>query len=295
MKKLKYLIFKTIFFSFELLLYLMIHFFNKEIKISLCTMGKKENLYVKEFVEHYIKLGIDHIFIYDDNEQNTEKISNVLESKYKNKVTIYENIKYGITDQPTAFTNCYHNNLNKYDWFLMVDMDEFLYIVNNTLKNYLSNHIFNKCDFIKFHWVIPNDNNLIKYDSRPLFKRFKGPYMKFGNVKSIIRGNIQNLKYYIHSPIFSPKKNITCNNEGKIILYKNINVEYLNQINIKKAYIIHYSFKSTEEFINKYKRGYKNWFSNTFLKRVVNRFFHVNKITLQKINYSKVWNGTNSK
>ena len=68
-------------------------FFNNEIKISLCTMGRKENLYVKEFVEYYIKLGIDHIFIYDDNEQNTEKISDALGNKYKNRITIYENIK----------------------------------------------------------------------------------------------------------------------------------------------------------------------------------------------------------
>ena len=143
-------------------------FFNNKIKISLCTMGRKENLYVKEFVDYYIKLGIDHIFIYDDNEQNTEKISDVLGSKYKNRVTTYENIKEKINSQPEAFTKCYHNNLNKYDWFLMVDMDEYLYIVNNTLKNYLSNKIFNKCDFIKFHWVIPNDNNLLYYDSRPL-------------------------------------------------------------------------------------------------------------------------------
>ena len=82
----------------------------------------------------------------------------------------------------------------------MVDLDEFLIIKNNTLKNYLSNQIFNKCDFIKFNWVIPNDNNLLNYDPRPLFKRFKGTYMKSRFIKSMIRGNIQNLKYWVHSP-----------------------------------------------------------------------------------------------
>ena len=44
-------------------------FYNNKIKIALCTMGRKENLYIKEFVDYYIKLGIDHIFIYDDNSQ----------------------------------------------------------------------------------------------------------------------------------------------------------------------------------------------------------------------------------
>ena len=41
--------------------------------MALCTMGREENLYAKEFVDHYLKLGFDHIFIYDDNEPNTEK------------------------------------------------------------------------------------------------------------------------------------------------------------------------------------------------------------------------------
>ena len=249
-------------------------------------MGRKENLYIKEFVDYYIKLGIDHIFIYDDNEPNTEKFSDVLGSKYKNKITINENTEN--RNQSKIFTHCYQNNLNNYDWFLMVDMDEYLYIVNNTLKNYLSNQMFNKCDFIIFHWVIPNDNNLVYYDSRPLFERFKGPYMKSKYIKSIIRGHIQGLKYLIHTPIFSPKKIITCNNEGKIMFYKNLNFESSNKISTKNAYIVHYRFKSTEEFINKYKRGYKKWFgdkTNKFLKSLITNFFIVNKITIEKINF----------
>ena len=41
-------------------------------------MGKKENLYVEEFVHYYRKLGINKIFIYDDNDVNTEKIRDVI-------------------------------------------------------------------------------------------------------------------------------------------------------------------------------------------------------------------------
>ena len=50
----------------------------KDIRVALCTMGKEENLYVNEFVEYYIKIGIDHIFIYDDNsrEINYYKLDN---------------------------------------------------------------------------------------------------------------------------------------------------------------------------------------------------------------------------
>ena len=51
------------------------------IQIALCTMGKEENLYLNEFVDYYLNLGIDHMFIYDNNPPNIEKMTNVLDNK----------------------------------------------------------------------------------------------------------------------------------------------------------------------------------------------------------------------
>ena len=34
----------------------------KNTKVCLCTNGKKENLYAREFVQHYINYGVDKIF-----------------------------------------------------------------------------------------------------------------------------------------------------------------------------------------------------------------------------------------
>ena len=93
-------------------------FFNKNlnIKIALCTMGKNENLYVKEFINYYIKLGVDKIFIYDDNDLNSEKISDMIEFKYKEYVEIFEAKKLKIKIQPEAFTDCYQKYNTKFDW-----------------------------------------------------------------------------------------------------------------------------------------------------------------------------------
>ena len=265
-----------------------IYRYNSNIKTALCTMGREENLYAKEFIEYYLNLGVDHIFIYDDNNDNSEKIKDILDIKYYNNVSIFENKKLNIVNQSLAFTECYKNNYDKFDWFLMLDMDEYLYIVNNTLKGYLSNRRFNKCDFIKINWVISTDNGHIYYEPKSLFQRFKPPYIKSEYVKSIIRGNISDLKYWVHSPYISPKKNITCNNIGKRIYYKNINFELIRPINIKLAYIIHFSDKSSEELVKKIKRGYKNWFKekiSTFLNNKLKNFFRYNKITPEKISY----------
>ena len=259
----------------------------KNIKIALCTVGKKENLYVKEFIEYYINLGIDHIFIYDDNDPNTEKISAVIDHKYKKYITIYDNLKGEAKYQSNVYNDCYKNHNKKFDWLLMIDMDEFLFLTRYKLKNYLTKSIFNKCDFIKFNWVIPTDNNLIHYDNRSLFKRFKGPYKKSKFVKSIIRGNIPKLKYMVHSPYESPIRNITCNSSEKKINNKEMNLEYM-ELNIKESFIIHFKYKSTEEYINKYKRGYRFWKGEKllqFLNSNIKDYLNDNEITLKKLEY----------
>jgi hypothetical protein len=277
--------------NFFFLFLIGIVIFNKKkinIKVALCTMGKNENLYVKEFISYYIKFGIDKIIIYDDNDMNSEKISDMIDFEFKEYVKIYETKKLNISNQPQAFTDCYEKYKNIFNWILMIDMDEYLYIKKDKLKNYLLKSVFNKCDFIKFHWVIPTDNNHLYYENNPLFERFKGPYKNTIFIKSIIRGNISRLKYWVHSPLISLERNTSCNNIGKIINTNNINIESINKIDTKKAFIIHFEYKSTEEFIKKLKRGYSNWFGkslSTFLSWKINGYLKNNKITKQKIDY----------
>jgi hypothetical protein len=277
-------------FALILLFLLIIIKFNKNIniKIALCTMGKQENLYVKEFISYYIKLGIDNFFIYDDNDENSERISDMIDIQYKNIVEVYEAKKLKFVNQSLAFTDCYDKNKNKFDWILMVDMDEFLYIKKDTLKNYLLNPVFNKCDFIKINWVLPSDNDQLFYENKSLFERFKGPYKKSRFIKSIIRGNISNLKYWVHSPYISPYRNVSCNNIGKKINNDIINFEHIDNINIRKSFIIHFHYKSTEEFIQKIKRGYSNWHGKELLnvlKYKIYCYLKDNKMAKDKIEY----------
>ena len=65
------------------------NFINKQKKeVCICTLGKEENKYIKDFVEHYKGLGVDKIFIYDNNAKNGEKFDDVL-SEYINILKIY--------------------------------------------------------------------------------------------------------------------------------------------------------------------------------------------------------------
>ena len=131
-------------------------------------------------------------------------------------------------------------------------------------------------------------NNLLYYDNRTLLERFKGPYKKTKYIKTIVKGNINKLIYWVHSPKQSPERKITCNNVGEKLKEHNIRKESIKKINIKKAYIIHFRFKSTEEFIKKYKRGYRNWFGDKlqkYLKSSIDSYLRNSLVTKQKLEY----------
>ena len=243
-------------------------------------MGRRENLYIKEFVSYYLTLGVDTLFLYADNIEENEKFINAITPNDSIVIEYYNN--YSITNQGKAFTHCYSKHKDEYDWIIMIDMDEFLIINNGTLKGYLSDDVFNKCDFIKIHWKMTLDNNLLHYENKSLFERFKEPYLRSHYIKSILRGGINNLKYAIHSPKFSPERNVTCDNTGRIVNYTNLGFQSLRPFNADRAYFLHFYYKSTEEHINKFKRGYRNW-PQTGLYPWIIGYFKDNKLTIEKI------------
>jgi hypothetical protein len=53
-------------------------------KILLCTIAKNENKYIEEFVQHYRKMKVDNIFIYDNNEIDGENFDDILKNEIEN-------------------------------------------------------------------------------------------------------------------------------------------------------------------------------------------------------------------
>ena len=67
------------------------------------SKAKHENLYVREFVEYYLKLGVEKFYFGDDDEENVENLSDVLD----------DYIKKGIVDIDFIFKK----NLTHYDFY----------------------------------------------------------------------------------------------------------------------------------------------------------------------------------
>ena len=264
---------------------------NNKTKIALCTMGRNEILYIKEFVNYYLNLGVDTLFIYDDNIEEKEKFINVITPN--DSVVIEYTKPLGFSHQRQSFTHCYNKHKDEYDWILMIDIDEYLIIRNNTLRGYLNDKIFDKCDTIKIHWLMARDNDLLYYENKSLFERFKEEtFYPSDHIKTILKGGINNLEYYVHSPLKSPERNISCDNKGTILNYTKVNIQSVRPHNTDRAYFIHFYFKSTEEYIRKFKRGYKNWVPLTLDGWIFN-YFKNNKVTIEKIElFEKAFNIT---
>ena len=49
-----------------------------DLKVCVCTMGRDENRYIREFINHYEKYGVDKIYLYDNNLDNGEKFDDII-------------------------------------------------------------------------------------------------------------------------------------------------------------------------------------------------------------------------
>ena len=235
----------------------IIKYTKKNPRICLCTVGKMENLYAKEFVDHYKQLGYSHIYIYDNNDVDGEKFEDVLQEEIKPNFVSIINFRGIIGKQCRIYRDCYAKNNKNYDWLSFFDFDEFLDIKPkaNTIKEFLTNKRYEKCTIIKINFLFYSDNELLYYDNRTVQERFTKPLRRHGSngfVKTTVRGgltpNYWSVKCGIHTSSF---KCYACNSAGKKVSYKAQAI----WPSFKYARLKHYYTKSTEEYANKCSRG----------------------------------------
>ena len=175
-------------------------------RTALAAIGRKENLYAREWVEHHLNVGFDHIFIADNNHGDEEHFEDVLNDYVADgKVTILD-YRDQIAVQRKEYEEIYAKFGVDYDWMAFFDFDEFLDIRQGTLQDILDTDE----DCVLVNWECYGDNDLVKYDPRPCWDRFSNPlphplFVQYTNhaendhVKSIVRCDMWNIKFK-HNP-----------------------------------------------------------------------------------------------
>jgi hypothetical protein len=192
------------------------------------------------------------------------------------------------------YDHCYHLNKKKYDWFMFLDVDEFIFLKNfKNVKHYLSRKRFNDCKGIYLNWALHTDSNQLHYENKSLFERFpevrKNKDTCVG--KSIIRGN---LEIFNSKSVHTQDQKIPkCNGFGNIINITQI--LFCERPDYKYFYIDHFQHKSTEEFASKIIKGdciFGNQEKRVLFK--IYNYFRINKLTKEKFKIIQYKTGFNT-
>jgi hypothetical protein len=203
-------------------------------KVALVCIAKNEDSYIEEWVNYHLKLGVDQIFMYENDWDS------IFESPNLTKIKIN-----GVRQQIPMYNEFISKYKTEYDWVAFLDVDEFL-----VLKKHKNIHEFiseySSYDAIGINWVLFGDNNHTNIENYGLINRFtmrqSGPNQ---HIKSIV-----NLKRSGH--MFVHNHNGKCVDTNK----KEINNTPFNENGpIDVAQINHYFCKTKEEFIRKINRG----------------------------------------
>lgn len=251
--------------------------------VALMAMGRHENQYAVEWVEHHLSLGFDKIFIFDNNREGEERISDVL-SRYADKVEV---IPY---PEPYAMIKAYQQAYDEcsYGWLMAMDFDEFLTLPEGEdIHSFVSRYAYT-ADVIKVNWMTYGDNGLITNDGRPLQQRFTTPlrgedgrtesWGENQHVKSIARCGI-GLKYYDPHCPHGGAAYLSANGE------RSEASPFFKAVNHDGAYIKHFTTKSLEEWMeNKVKRGQCDCPANTegLQQHAIELYFTRNERTAEK-------------
>lgn len=229
-------------------------------KVLLCCILKMENHYLEEWVRHYINLGIDKIVIYDNNDldgpyaENIESIKYVKEQKDNGIIDVYK-IPNETCVQLKYYNECYKKYSN-YDWLLFLDIDEYLMLENHTnIKDFLSQDKFKNYNMIHVNWKTFTDNEKLKVENNDysLVNRFTTPCKNIPSlnkkvdeeIKSIVRGGINNLRFLKNPHTLDSLKISCCDAEGNVA--NNIEQKTKNIVHTS-AWINHYICKTIEEY-----------------------------------------------
>ena len=299
----------TNFILFIMSIYILLNYKPKKIKmprkklssnttIAMCVIVEGENRYIKYFVDYYFKLGYNHIYIYDHNQEGGEVLSD-------NEI-IKEGVKNGsITIIPyrdatgNFITESYYDCVDKfsglYDWISFFDIDEYLILEprDSYIQEFMDNPRYNNCELVKFNWKVFTDNDQLDFVDKALMERFPietGFKIENRHVKSIVRGKLNYSRFRRNgSPhsVFSEIK--ACSVSGKSTDWK----YYLYPPDYKFGWLNHYVTKSVREFF--YKK-FKNKVDVNTIPEGTKRylfgyFFSVNKKTKEKVDiFNQIFN-----
>lgn len=260
-------------------------------KVLLCCIGKMENNYIREFIEHHKNIGFDNIVLYDNNDIDGEYFEDVINDYIESGYVIMKDWRGKQQAQIPSYNDCYNTYKDEYDWIAYFDIDEFLELDCNDIHEFLSQDMYNDrgINTIRVCWRQFTDSEVLKVENNNYsIKRFTD-YLPITNRFSVNTKVI--VKTCIEHPVFdSPhgmirNRNVVCVNTAGQITQNSI---LINNSTWQHARLNHYRFKTIEEYVmNKMVRLWPtDYLQGGKVGLNLNFFFRFNKMTKEKVDFA---------
>lgn len=265
-------------------------------RVVICAMAKNEHKYINEWVNHYVKLNVDKIYLYDNDDEDSPFIGDFIDNKSKVEIINLRGVHRDRL-QHEVYTNFYNEYKDTFDWCFFCDIDEYLVGVKD-IKFWLSMPQYRHANQIRIKWRLFGDDGLIRRDtSKTLMESFKKEVktthtrdlVTKNNLerqgKAIVRGGLKNV--IIQSPHFASyfrRENVIPSvlPSGKPCWSKVVIKEDYSKEGI---FINHYMTKTIEEFVDQKLNRTDAVFGDISLK--LDYFWRINEKTQGKLMYLK--------
>ncbi len=260
-------------------------------KVLLCCIGKMENNYIREFVEHHKSIGFDNIVLYDNNDIDGEHFEDVIADYIDSGYVILKDWRGKFEAQIPSYTDCYNTYKDEYDWIAYFDIDEFLELNCNDIHEFLSQDMYNDrgINTIRVCWRQYTDSEILKVeDNNYSIKRFTD-YLPITNrhsvnTKVIVKTCIKNGTFDSPHGMIRNHDVVCVTTAGKLTQ----NSILINNSTWENARLNHYRFKTIEEYVmNKMVRLWPtNYLQGGKVGLNLNFFFRFNNKTQEKEDFA---------
>ena len=255
-------------------------------RTSICAVAKNENSYINEWVSYHLNLGFDSIYLYDNNDKETQSVDNYINKYDLEKVNIidWHAEEMHLENQVSAYNNFIDEYAQEYDWCAFIDIDEFIVLNVQNIQEFLSKAPDGSN--ILLNWKVYGDDDVVEGDeSIPVRERFVIPKVtnQWGVYRSIVNFKV-NKEYHACSPHhFSTElcDDIVCRdcNFNKVKYFPDFIYGSYNDLMRYPCYIAHYQTKTISEFLKyKFNRA-PGYFTGS------DYFFQINDKTPEKEEY----------
>lgn len=280
-------------------------------RFAVVSIMKHEDRYIREWVEYYRKLGVNHFYVFnndDEGETGQEEVFASLNDLAHNDIHLFDcrgrSKLAEMGYQAGIYKWAYETFGEDYDWMLFLDADEFLNLNGKTLQEWIAaNHqMFAYTSVIKFNWMYYGDNGHVRYEDKPVRERFTTPCpadVKYAQAfpedwycKPMIRTGLPMKQHFIHSAIIYD--HLACRSAAGII--QNPMAGQVVPPDFSNGFIEHYGTKSLEEYMEKRCIDIKNAANeqeyNTDQR--LQWYFNVNEKTPEKEEFIKQFRETHT-